>query len=193
MDSHTRLFNRIAFAYQWFFKRQVSSYKDIIFRFNKYLDLHKGADILDIGCGTGAFAYSLKESGYNVTGVDAASAMIEKAKKNNVYCLQGDVVEGLNFSDNSFDLVVASYVVHGLDREGREEMFKEAARISRNKVIFHDYNKKRNFFIDVIEYLEGGGYFSFVENGVSEMEQVFESVKVVPIGAWNAWYICSGD
>lgn len=193
MDNHIKLFDKIAFIYQWFFNRQIKSYQKLIEENEKYLNISRGDKVLDIGCGTGAFAYSLQSNGYEVIGIDASLAMVKQGLENNVDCLHKNVVTGLDFPDNSFDLVTAAYVAHGLDKSNRLKLYKEARRLTRDRVIFHDYNQKRRFIfslINIIEYFEGGNYFSFRENAVSEMKKVFTSVEVVDTGLWNCWYIC---
>lgn len=42
----------------------------------------KGADVLDLACGTGKITALLSEKGYNVTGLDLSSDMLTKAKLN---------------------------------------------------------------------------------------------------------------
>ncbi len=193
MDRHIQIFNEIAPIYQWFFQCQIKSYQKIIKKFGNYLNISRGDRVLDIGCGTGAFAYSLQINGYNVIGVDASPAMVKKGRKNNVFCIQGNILNGIDFADNSFDLVTAAYVAHGLNKFDRIKLYKEARRLSNNQIVFHDYNQENHFIfslINIIEYLEGGNYFSFRNNAVTEMKKVFESVKIINIGVWNNWYIC---
>jgi len=43
---------------------------------------NKKLKILDIGCGTGRHSIELTKRGYNVTGVDLSSSMLQKAEKN---------------------------------------------------------------------------------------------------------------
>lgn len=190
MKRHIQIFNKIAFIYQWFFNFQVKSYLKIIKGYNGYLNIDQGDKVLDIGCGTGAFAYSLQKHGYHVTGIDAAPTMVKYGRENDVSCIEGDVIEGLSFADNAFDLVTAAYVAHGLDNRERIKLFEEAKRLSRDQVLFHDYNQNDYFLIDIIEYLEGGNYFSFKKNAITEMEKVFNDVNVISIGLWNNWYLC---
>ncbi len=193
MNSHIKIFNNIAFIYEWFFNIQIKSYQNIIRKFEAYLEISSGDKVLDIGCGTGAFAYSLQKRGYNVIGVDASPAMVKQGQGNNVSCIKGNVIDGIDFRDNSFELVTAAYVAHGLTKSNRIKLYKEAKRLSNDQVIIHDYNQKNHFIfslINIIEYLEGGNYFSFRENAVTEMKKIFDSVKVINIGIWNNWYIC---
>lgn len=190
MNRHIQIFNKISFIYQWFFNLQVKSYCKTIKRYNDYLNIDKGDNVLDIGCGTGAFAYSLQKQGYNVTGIDAAETMVEYGRQNDVSCIKGDVTQGLSFSDNAFDLVTAAYVAHGLPSGQRKELYRETQRLSRNRVIFHDYRRNNNLIISIIEFLEGGHYFTFRKNAAEEMSEVFDEVIRVPLGSWNCWYIC---
>jgi hypothetical protein len=72
-------------------------------------------------------------------------------------------------------------------------LYKEAKRLTKKQVVFHDYNQKDRFIlspISIIEYLEGGDYFSFKKNAVREMKQIFTSVEVINTGVWNSWYRC---
>ena len=167
---------------------EVNRYKKKTYQL---LNIASGSSVLDIGCGTGAFSASFSTLGHDVTGVDIAEKMIKYALKRGVKSLYGNVVDGLNFPDKSFDMVMSALVVHGLDREKRKKLLEEAARLSRGIVLFHDYNSKRNKFISIIEYLEDGDYFNFIENGLSEMKGIFSKVKVIPVRKYNNWYVCT--
>ena len=193
MNDHIKLFDKIASIYQWFFKLQIRSYQKTIQEYDEYLNISQGDRVLDLGCGTGAFTYSLKENGYKVIGIDASSSMINKSRQNKVNCIQSNIIEGLDFPDNSFDLVTAAYVVHGLDKRDRFKLYNEAKRLTKDQVIFHDYQQKDNlifYLIDIIEYLEGGDYFSFRNNAFTEMKKTFNTVKIIDIGILSNWYIC---
>ncbi|MFB4168069.1 class I SAM-dependent methyltransferase [Virgibacillus sp. JSM 102003] len=88
------------------------SRKDIVPFIEKHLE--KGSKILDIGCGDGYGSYKLRQSGYDVTGMDLSNEMISRAKKQlhneEIKFIQGDVGE-LPFAANSSDGIMAINVL----------------------------------------------------------------------------------
>ena len=151
--------------------------------------------MLDIGCGTGAFISCFAERGYRTVGVDFSASMLKAARKSTrgkvLEFLQGDATQGLDLPDKSFDLVLSSYVLHGLSSALRQRIYEEAGRLSSGQVIFYDYNQKRRWFTDFVEWAEGGDYFGFVRQGEMEMRAFFNEVKRVDVGPQTALYICS--
>lgn len=69
-------------------------------------------DILDIGCGTGLCAESLRSITNTIVGIDLSRNMLAKAEKRGAYkeLLHGDIVEVMNKLDDKYDLVVAADV-----------------------------------------------------------------------------------
>ena len=69
-----------------------------------YLDLPKGAKVLDLACGKGRHSITLQELGYDVLGVDLSPNSIETAKKNALGSLSFEVhdmrkrIQGRTFS-----------------------------------------------------------------------------------------------
>jgi len=70
-------------------------------------------DVLDIGCGTGLCAPFLKKIAKQLHGVDLSSHMLAQARKKNLYdalhCQ--DIVEYLETTDTTYDLIVGSGVM----------------------------------------------------------------------------------
>lgn len=128
-------------------------------------------------------------------GVDFSSSMLQAARKStlgkSIEFVQGDVTKGLDFQDGCFDLVLSSYVLHGLSSELRRSIYSEASRLSRGRILFYDYNQTRHFFTDIIEWAEGGDYFGFVRHGEKEMRSYFNSVNRIDVGSQTALYLCS--
>ena len=195
LEKHVRLFNLIAPVYNRFFHGQVQNYRSILQKYEKLLNIPPGGRVLDIGCGTGAFVYCLAERGYQVVGVDFSPSMLRAARKStqgkSIEFVQGDVTMGLGFPDGNFDLVLSSYVLHGLSAELRQRIYAEADRLSRGLVLFYDYNQKRRFFTDFIEWAEGGDYFGFIRQGEKEMRTYFYEVNKIEVGPQVSIYLCS--
>ncbi len=194
MPQHS-LFDTIAPVYSLFFSYQEKAFGTILERARQHLLAPEGSRVLDIGCGTGALASCLSKMGYRVTAVDASAKMIEHARKNNrannVDFLVADALNGLPYKDKSFDLVMSSYVAHGLKREPRHTFFAEAGRLAGKQMILHDYNRRRKLFSDIVEWAEGGDYFYFIQHAEEELKALFPKVEVISFAAQIAWYICT--
>ncbi|MEA2066741.1 MAG: class I SAM-dependent methyltransferase [Thermotogota bacterium] len=191
--AHVLLFTVIAPFYNIAFNKQLKGYRRLLSEHKKYLsdDIN---NVLDIGCGTGAFALAFKELGFNVTAVDASSLMVKIAKRNlsgtGVKILQGDFFEKLPFEDNSFDLLVASYVVHGHKQSGREKFYKESKRICRKEILIHEFFPNRNPLISFIEFLERSDYKHFTASAFKELKKHYQVVDNIQLSPTTGWYIC---
>jgi SAM-dependent methyltransferase len=78
----------------------------------------EGADVLDVGCGTGHHAAFLADHfGCRIAGVDPSERMLEHARTKLPDAeLRRGVAEALPFADESFDAVVTMIAVHHFDR-----------------------------------------------------------------------------
>lgn len=87
-----------------------------------------GGQVLEIGSGPGHVADMLVKAGAGVTGVDFSSKMVEVAQSRypEITFKQADA-EQLPFKTESFDAVVANFVVHHLARP--ETVFREVRRV----------------------------------------------------------------
>ena len=79
----------------------------------------KKLSVLDIGCGPGFFTIILSAKGHDVTGIDGAGGMLERARANVAAAgCGGKILEmdanRLAFPDGSFDLLVSWNVTHTL-------------------------------------------------------------------------------
>ena len=188
------LFNRIAPVYGMFFENQKRGY-GFVPTLMVEMGIMRQMNILDVGCGTGALASVLRDEGFRVTGTDPSKEMLNIAK----WKTRGQsipfvplVQKGkLPFEDKTFDVVIASYVLHGLKKEARLLLYSEMQRVARKKVIIHDYNKNRSLPISIIEWLEGGDYFNFIHLAEQEMKEIFTAVEVHDVGKRAAWYVLS--
>jgi ubiquinone/menaquinone biosynthesis C-methylase UbiE len=106
--------------------------------------LVRDLSVLDIGCGTGNYIMALtKELNCQFTGMECSDGMIQKfraklaaGRTSNVRCVKGNVLERLPFETGSFDVVMASQMLHHLpttagDWAGVKHCLLEVARVAR--------------------------------------------------------------
>jgi SAM-dependent methyltransferase len=112
----------------------------IVARIREFLSITAPlSSALDVGCGTGLSAVSLKEIARSVTGVDASPEMVALAPKESGVRFLVARAESLPFGEGEFDLVTLSQVFHWLDRE---KFLREAKRVLRAHgwlVVYDDY------------------------------------------------------
>jgi len=196
------LFDRIAPVYGWFYGWQKRRYSSLLDNAPPAVGMTLHGTVLDVGCGTGALCAALHEKGLQVWGVDPASRMLSVARKKSgslpIQFVEANALHGLPFQDKQFDLSFASYVAHGLKPDSRARLYAEMSRVTRNKVIIHDYNNKRKPLTSLVEWLERGDYFHFIHHAESEMRhcleglrKCFSTVEVIQVGEQAAWYICT--
>lgn len=92
----------------------------------------KNKKILDVGAGTGRLAARLSKAGAFVTALDVSEGMIERLKNKglkNIETVIGDA-EALPFADNSFDVVVAAFLIVHLSDPRR--FFDECYRVLKD-------------------------------------------------------------
>ena len=106
--------------------------------------IRPGSQVLEIGSGPGHVADMLVQAGASVTGIDFSSKMVEVAQNRYpaITFRQADA-EQIPFEADSFDAVVANFVVHHL---------------ARPETVFHEVNR----------VLKPGGRFAFAVWGAPE-------------------------
>lgn len=77
-----------------------------------WLQPKAGENILDLGCGTGELTAQLAESGAQITGIDAAAAMIESARKH-FPGIEFEIADATTFSlPQQFDGIFSNATLH---------------------------------------------------------------------------------
>jgi ubiquinone/menaquinone biosynthesis C-methylase UbiE len=95
---------------------------------SELLDLPQGADVLDIGCGTGNYTTALGERGYEMLGLDRSGLMLRTARaKAAGQRLVGADAANLPFANRTFDGAICTLAIHHFD--DLEASFAEAARV----------------------------------------------------------------
>lgn len=93
--------------------------------------LPRGSSILEVGCGTGHFGAALGARGYEVSGVDLAGAMLQRARTRFPVAL-ADAAQ-LPFAGASFDAVVLIAVLDFVPDP--LAVLREAQRVARGNVV----------------------------------------------------------
>jgi ubiquinone/menaquinone biosynthesis C-methylase UbiE len=108
-------------------------------------DLPARAMVLDLPCGTGRFIPLLTAKGFRYVGGDFSQAMIQEARGTagqtpTVGFVNADV-EFIPFRDRSVDCVIIWRFLHHIDKPSvRQAMLREAARVTRRKVLVSFYH-----------------------------------------------------
>jgi ubiquinone/menaquinone biosynthesis C-methylase UbiE len=93
--------------------------------------LSDGARVLDAGCGTGLpVAQFLVEKGFQVTGIDIASGMLDLAQQQvpEAHFLEGDMTQ-LTFPDESFDGIVSIFAIIHVPKEKHRTIYQNFYRV----------------------------------------------------------------
>ncbi len=86
-------------------------------------------DVLDLGCGSGMCSETIAGLGHKVRGIDVSAEAIEKYNARGLDGQVMDVEVGLDFPDESFDVVFSSEVIEHLVHYQR--MLQESFRVLR--------------------------------------------------------------
>jgi ubiquinone/menaquinone biosynthesis C-methylase UbiE len=133
-------YNKEAVEYDKEFYQEPGYYPILQYRHNYILkriaelNLPENVKILDIGCGPGQMIADLMQKRYELWGIDISEQMIDIAKRkcainkpdSAVHFAVGNI-EGLEFEDNFFDVIICSGVVEYLKDDSR--WIKELLRV----------------------------------------------------------------
>ena len=84
--------------------------------------------LVDVGCGTGAYAAGLAGLGWDVTGVDVSEDMLRRAKARGVRTVRADATS-MPFDDATFDAAIS--VLTNTDVDDVAAVVREIARVLR--------------------------------------------------------------
>lgn len=143
-----------------------AGYTKILQNVYDFINSKNANTILDIGFGTGVLTQKLYNDGYNITGIDFSSKMIEIAKNKmpKAKLLQYDFSLGLpdELSDKKYDFIISTYAIHHLANE--------------NKIIF---------IRELLNHLSADGYI-LIGDVVFETENDLEICKNVSGNNWDS-------
>ncbi len=189
-----RLFDKLSPFYSRLFERQRLNYARIFINMDQ-CNLSNFSTILDVGCGNGAMASVFTDLGLKTFAVDHSLGMLRVAKSQQEnskvgFCL-GSSLSGLPYSENSFDIVMAAFVAHGMKADMRLKLYQEMKRVGKHLVILHDYNEERSVVSSIAEWAEGGDYFNFIRVVKNELKDFFGNLEIVETEKNSCCYVCN--
>lgn len=99
----------------------------------RLLEIKKGEDVLDLGCGEGIFAREFYKTGANVAGVDIASELIQAAHRKSpseiIYKI-GDAKNPAFLNSGAFDAVAIILAIQNIDDVNA--VFREVRRVLKS-------------------------------------------------------------
>lgn len=119
----------------------ADDWRDYVSSVAEECGIEPGQSVIELGCGAGAFLLALEEAvggGLEVSGVDYSPALLSAARRaipNG--CFQEADLHDFEI-DGDFDGVLVHSVLHYLDINAVENLFKEATKRARNFVALLD-------------------------------------------------------
>jgi ubiquinone/menaquinone biosynthesis C-methylase UbiE len=204
--------------YQW----MARLYDPVIGRLNRtlreiamsMLPPCEGANVLDVGCGTGLHLELYGRSGCRVSGIDLSPAMLAIARKRlgeEADLRLADATE-MPFDDEAFEVVLASLFLHELPPETRLAILEQMHRVLKpeGRMLITDFHPgpfkgfvghRMNVAITIAERFAGREHFRnsrfFLANQgmipiVNELGMTIEEMKVIAGGTLGLYLLSKG-
>jgi SAM-dependent methyltransferase len=153
----------------WFYDTLIAPNQDRMFREIKNV-IKPGSTIIDVGCGTGRFSFSVADKVQKVIAIDLSKKNIDKANKTlskklnpKISFLHSNLSE-LVKENQRFDYAVMTYVIHEVNPEERVALLKEMSQVA-DQIIIGDYlvPVKKGFWNslnEVVEFLAGKEHYT---------------------------------
>ena len=158
----------------WFYDKFIAPNQDRLFGQIKDL-IEPNSNIIDVGCGTGRFSFSVSDKCKSVLGIDLSTRNIERANlilaenPNDKISFQHKNISAIiSGGKEQFDYAVMTYVIHEVDEEKRVNLLKETAQVA-DKIIIGDYlvPKPKGFWSglnEIVEFVAGSEHYRNYKN-----------------------------
>lgn len=160
-----------------FYDKLIAPNQDRLFSQIKNL-IEPNSKILDVGCGTGRFAFSIHEKCESVLGIDLSKRNIDRANfllsknpQNRITFKHKRLNEIISNEANHFDYAVITYVLHEVNENERVELLKNVSQLA-NKIIIGDYHPKQTnrlwrWLNEIVEFAAGKEHYRNYKNYIS--------------------------
>ncbi|MDP3151007.1 MAG: class I SAM-dependent methyltransferase [Ignavibacteria bacterium] len=158
----------------WFYDKFIAPNQDTLFGQIKNL-IEPNSSIIDVGCGTGRFSFSVSDKCKSVMGIDLSMRNIERANSilsehpnDKISFQHKNISEITSGGKEHFDYAVMTYVIHEVDEEKRVNLLKEIAQVA-DKIILGDYlvPKPKGFWSglnEIVEFVAGSEHYRNYKN-----------------------------
>jgi SAM-dependent methyltransferase len=162
-------FNKDHWYDGWFYDTIIAPNQDRMFNEIKKA-IEPNSTVIDVGCGTGRFPFSVSDKVSKVVGVDLSKKNIDKAKQtlskspNEKISFHHSTLSDLISQNLHFDYAVMTYVIHEVNPDERINLLKEMASIA-DKIIIGDYLVPVNkgfwsVINEIVEFFAGSEHYN---------------------------------
>ena len=160
-----------------FYEKFIAPNQDKLFAQIKNI-IEPDSKVIDVGCGTGRFSFTVSDKCKSVLGIDLSKRNIDRANsllfknpKANLSFKHASVNELISKEENHFDYSVLTYVIHEVNDEERIPLLKKISKLA-DKIIIGDYlapseNRFWNLFNEIVEFGAGKEHYRNYKNYVS--------------------------
>ena len=156
----------------WFYDKIIAPNQDRLF--GQIMNIiEPDSRVIDVGCGTGRFAFLTAQKCKSVLGIDISKRNIDRASRN----LAQNPTDKITFSHTAlnhlisiehFDYAVSTYVIHEIDEHERINFLIDMAGIA-DKVIIGDYLYPArtglwNVLNEAVEFAAGRNHYNNYKN-----------------------------
>ncbi len=145
-----------------------------------------GKAVLDVGAGAGRLSLRLAEKGADVTALDVSEEIIKKIKNVKIKKVIGDA-ESLDFPDESFDIVIATFLIVHL--KDLKRFFDEVYRVLKPGGLFlvTNINQRKAPAVKTKEGLVE------IESHYHKPEKVIEELESLAFGVEREEFVREGE
>lgn len=153
----------------WFYDSFIAPNQDRLFGQIKNL-IEPNLKVIDVGCGTGRFAFYVADKCQSVLGLDLSKRNIDRSnlilKRNpnaKISFQHKSVSEIISEGKERYDYAVMTYVIHEVNENKRVKLLSEITQVA-DKIIIGDYlvPKPKGFWSllnEVVEYAAGKDHY----------------------------------
>jgi demethylmenaquinone methyltransferase/2-methoxy-6-polyprenyl-1,4-benzoquinol methylase len=162
-----------------FYEKFIAPNQDKMFTEIKSL-MSPDSTIIDVGCGTGRFSFSVADYCKSVLGIDLSKRNIERAKirlarnyNDRISFVHGSLSSISSTNENHWDYSVITFVLHEMNEEHRLRILNELSQLTDN-IIIGDYLANGSLLItkifnELVELFAGfehyRNYKNYIRNG----------------------------